>query len=187
MLQPLQDIALKAALPDAAPRPLNTFPPLPDPWNAAHQDREKQGELRGNPPEEVHDLIRRYNDEHAGGQHHARSDPYPDDTSVYDRLQGDLVPDKIRSEVRHPKMIVRRIDKRIDGNQRDQCKIQHKRPLSAQLYGIQKDRHVGNQKIRRVPEGNHHSKRRHEINQINHRMVAVKSHLRPRPSFHILP
>ena len=31
MLQPLQDITLKAALPDAAPRPLNTFPPLPDP------------------------------------------------------------------------------------------------------------------------------------------------------------
>ena len=89
MLQPLQDITLKAALPDAAPRPLNTFPPLPDPWDAAHQDREKQGELRGNPPKEVHDLIRRYDDEHAGGQHHARSDPHPDDTSVYDSENDD--------------------------------------------------------------------------------------------------
>ena len=153
MLQPLQDITLKAALPDAAPRPLNTFPPLPDPWDAAHQDRKGQGELRGNPPKEVHDLIRRYDDEHTGGQHHTGCDPYPDDTSVYYRLQGDLVPDKIRSEVRHPKMIVRRINKRIDGNQRDQHKIQHKRPLSTQLQRIQKDRHVGNQQVSRVPEG----------------------------------
>ena len=186
MLQPLQDVTLKAALPDAAPRPFNTFPPLPDPWDAAHQDREKQGELRGNPPEEVHDLIRRYDNKHAGGQHHARSDPYPNDTSVYYRLQGDLVTDKIRSEVRHPEMIVRRINKRIHRNQRDQCKIQHQRPLSAQLYGIQKNRHVGNQQIGRVSEGNHHNKRRHEINQINRWMVAVKFHLLFRPSFHIL-
>ena len=91
----MQDISLKAALPDPAPGALDTFSSLPDPRDAAQQDRKEQRELRGNAPEEVHDLIRRYDDEHTGSQHHAGSDPYPNGTSVYYRFQGDLVPDKI--------------------------------------------------------------------------------------------
>ncbi len=106
------------------------------------------------------------------------------DNSIYHRFQGNLVSDKILTEICHSEMIVIGIPGRIQKDQRNQTQIEDHRSFPIEFYGIYKCADIRYPKEYRMmkPYGTYDCCRK--VDQVYHRMVTVKSHL-PHPSFRI--
>ena len=123
--------------------------------------------------------------EHAGKKHDHRCHSHTKHQSIHQRFQGDLISNEILSQIGDTEMMIRSVIQGKQYGQRNQAQVKDQSFFAVKLHRIQECRHIGDHQEHRMVEPYGKCNGRHKIYQVYHRMVTVKSHLRPHPSFHI--
>ena len=174
--QPSKYVSIARSSSDSPLGDIDASAILPYPGDHPQEDGDKQGQGRGYPSKQINDLICGKQDKQAADPHKACRDHDALHGSIGERLQRDLVPDKVLPESSYAKVIVEGIPERIGSRQRHQNDVEDQRLQAADLYRIQECADIGDQRIDRMTEPDGAADRDNKIDQVYRRMIAVKSH-----------